>query len=84
MKEYLPIGSIITIGDSKQKLMIYGRGQIMRNNEQVWDYVACMYPYGHIDEKFNCFFNHADISEIIWVGYVDKEELIFKEHLYNI
>lgn len=75
----LPIGTIVmlhgfTVNDQEKKVMIYGRKQVSSKTGDVYDYVACIYPEGNISSTYNVFFNHDDISRIIFKGYEDAEE----------
>ncbi|WPC41626.1 DUF4176 domain-containing protein [Clostridium sp. JS66] len=56
MEKYLPIGSIVLLKGGQKKLMIYGRKQIDSGTKKEWDYVACIYPEGNIDLKYNYLF----------------------------
>ncbi|PFC32833.1 hypothetical protein CN282_26485, partial [Bacillus thuringiensis] len=46
-----------------------------------WDYVACYYPIGNISTEYNMFFNHEHISEVIFTGYVNEDEIKLREDL---
>jgi len=82
MKEsnLLPLGSIAILNGGEKKLMIYGRGQIAENNE-AFDYVACLWPEGNLDVEHTYLFNHSDIDMIVHIGYSDDEDLAFLEVL---
>ncbi|NMO97809.1 DUF4176 domain-containing protein [Paenibacillus lemnae] len=80
-EELLPIGSVVTFKDWNQTLMIYGRMQNDSKNGKRWDYVACFYPHGNINAESNVFFNHKDISKVVFKGYVNEEEHKFRELL---
>ncbi len=72
---YLPIGSVVTLQGGSQPIMIYGRKQIDENDGE-WDYLACMYPEGNLGEKYNVFFDHKDIENVLFKGYdtvIDRE-----------
>jgi hypothetical protein len=77
MNELLPIGSIVLLKNGKKKIMIYGRRQFAANDQKEYDYVACLYPEGNINEDYTYLFNHSDISEVIFEGYSDEEETEF-------
>lgn len=80
-KEILPIGSVIKIEGIPNLIMIYGR-KVSRNEENVnYDYVGCPYPLGFITIHQNIFFNHNDISTIIFKGYENHEEKLLKIQL---
>lgn len=72
---YLPIGTVVTLRGGSQPIMIYGRKQVDVNDDE-WDYLACMYPEGNLGEKYNVFFDHADIENVLFKGYdtvIDRE-----------
>ena len=80
-EELLPIGSVVKFKDWDQTLMIYGRMQTDSNTQKRWDYVACFYPHGNLTKDTNIFFNHKDISAIVFKGYVNDEEIAFRDAL---
>lgn len=81
MEKYLPIGSVVTLKNGKKKLMIYGRRQIQTGTETEWDYVACLYPEGNINEKYVFLFNHEKVDKVFHLGYRDEEEQEFIKRL---
>ena len=84
MKALLPIGSIVLLKNGEKKIMIYGRRQLAVNTSEEYDYVACLYPEGNINEEFTYLFNHSDIREVVHEGYSDEEDKIFLENLYSV
>lgn len=83
MKEYLPIGSIVLLNNGTKKVMIYGRRQ-MNMEKKIFDYVACLYPEGNINEQYNFLFNNEDIAEVIFKGFEDDEEKEFLNMLTSL
>jgi len=77
MKEYLPLGSIVLLAEGKKAIMIYGRKQIHTASGEEFDYVACLYPEGNINEEFTYLFNHDQIEKVIHTGYTDDEDKQF-------
>ena len=55
MKEYLPIGSVVTLKQGTKKVMICGRIQKETKQGQIYDYCACLYPEGMIDSDLSIF-----------------------------
>ena len=84
MKEYLPLGSIVLLENGEKRIMIYGRKQILAKTNDVYDYVACLYPEGNINDEFTYLFNHSDIREVVYTGFTDEEDKAFLEHLNSI
>lgn len=72
MKDLLPIGSVVLLKEATKSLMIIGTTQIDDENNQ-YDYVACMFPEGYIDEETFFLFNHEDILQIEFVGCINAE-----------
>ncbi|MEH7013499.1 DUF4176 domain-containing protein [Neobacillus niacini] len=82
MEKYLPIGSVVQLQGGTKRVMIYGRNQQQIDTDQVWDYIACLYPEGNISEEYMYLFNHEQIDKVYFVGFQDEEEFEFrKEHL---
>ena len=71
---YLPIGTVVTLVNGIKPIMIYGRKQIQQGNENIWDYVACLYPEGNIGEDYNVFFQHEEIDKIYHYGLKSSDE----------
>jgi len=69
MKKYLPLGSVVILEDGEKTIMIYGRKQIHAETEKEYDYVACLYPEGNLNDDFTYLFNHEQIKDVIHVGY---------------
>lgn len=80
MNDLLPLGSVVILENGEQKLMITSRVPLYNNQGTIgyFDYGACLYPNGHVDQQM-FFFNHSDIKEVFFEGYVDKSELEFQK-----
>ncbi len=77
--ELLPIGSVVKFKTWEQPLMIYGRKQEDSKTKETWGYVACYYPIGNVSTEYNMFFNHEYISEVIFTGYINEDEIKLRE-----
>ena len=76
----IPNGYIVLLKGGSKKLMIYGRKQLLlKENEQIYDYLAVPYPEGYINPDYSYVFNHSDIKEIIFYGFINEEK--FKQIL---
>ena len=80
MKEFLPMGSIVRLKESKKKLMIIGRLQKRTDEEKIFDYLAIFYPIGSVDNHV-VLFDEGDIGELVFRGYCDVEEQEFVKFL---
>lgn len=81
MKQLMPIGTVVLLKEGEKRLMIYGIMQIHGEDGQQYDYVACLYPEGHIGEDHTYLFNHEDIEKVDFVGFVDVEFQAFRDAL---
>ena len=79
----LPIGSIVYLKEGKSKLMILNRGPIIEKEgeKRLFDYAGCFYPQGLVPENV-FYFNHENIDEVVYEGFIDEEEERF-EKLYQ-
>lgn len=80
MKKLLPNGSVVTLKDGKKSLMIIGAMQKDEENN-VYDYIACVYPEGYINSELFFLFNHEDIDNVRFVGYIDAESQAYMQML---
>ena len=68
--DYLPLGSIVNIKDSDDKIMIIGyHAKKDENDTRIYDYKGCIYPKGIIDMNKTLFFNDSEIINILFEGY---------------
>lgn len=81
----LPLGSVVILKDAKEekKLMIVVRNPVLTKEgvRCYTDYAACVYPVGVEGEIFH-YFNHQNIKEILFTGYVDELERKYQK-LYS-
>lgn len=51
--DILPLGSVVRLKNGDVKLMIISRAPLSEENNMIgyYDYSACMYPMGQVDEK---------------------------------
>jgi hypothetical protein len=61
--------------------MIYGRKQKQEGTDNIWDYVACLYPEGNIDPTKSYMFNDNQIERVYFIGFQDTEEFEFQKYL---
>lgn len=83
MEQLLPLGTIIYLHQSREKIMIISRGAIYGDDEEEYfDYLGCIYPTG-IDKEHTIFFNHDNVDQVIFKGYYDESEERFAKLYYN-
>ena len=74
ISDLLPIGSIVTLDDSEDKLMIFGILQSTgQESDEQYDYIGVPYPMGNSGPDNQFLFQHDNIDEIIHIGYEDEE-----------
>ena len=83
-EKYLPIGTVVLLKEAKKKLMITGFYVKSPDNEKTFDYSACVYPEGVLDSRKNLLFDHDEIQDIFYLGYVSDEEKEFKAKLNDV
>ncbi|WP_339177687.1 DUF4176 domain-containing protein [Oceanobacillus sp. FSL W7-1293] len=98
MESLLPNGTIVLLKGGNKRLMIYGRKQLVTDEEmenlqteeeenteqQMYDYIGVPYPEGYISQEYTYVFNHADIIDIVSHGYEDEEEEKFQKILRQV
>ena len=78
-KDLLPIGSVVLLKGGEKRLMICGRIQAKRGDDNIYDYSACYYPEGIIDSTSMYFFNRDSIDRVFFIGFQDLEEISYRE-----
>ena len=78
----LPIGTVVTVKDASRKMMIVGILQTSGGKE--YDYMAVLYPEGFLDQDHFYLFNHADIAEVTFLGFMDAEYQVFRSNLQKV
>lgn len=81
MKDFMPIGSVVTLKKGTKRIMICGRLQERDEDKKVFDYCACYYPEGILNPDELFLFNNEDIDRVFFVGHQDGEEFAFREYL---
>ena len=86
MKEkFLPIGTVVLLKGGNKRAMITGFCSVAQENqEKIYDYSGCVYPEGYLSSNQVCLFDHDQIEKIFFEGFVDEEEVQFKEKLNRI
>ena len=82
---YLPIGTVCTLKGINSQIMIIGYYSITYNGTiKIYDYSGVVYPEGILMKNRNVSFNHADISNVDFLGYRnEKYDLLNKKMLSN-
>lgn len=78
MKNLLPIGSVVRLKEGEKYLIIIGWLQ-MDDDGRNFDYIACAFPEGYVNNETFFLFNHEDIVEVEFVGCVNAQSQAFFE-----
>lgn len=81
MKEFLPLGSVVTLKNGTKRVMIVGRLQNKTGEEEIYDYASVLWPEGLVDSSHFYLFNQEDIDCMYHVGLEDIEEFNFRFRL---
>lgn len=73
IRELLPIGSVVMLKGGVKRLMIFGIKQTQNDTGEEYDYIGVLYPEGNIGDQGQFLFNHSDIEDVFFEGYVDEE-----------
>lgn len=83
IKEYLPVGTIVTLKKGTKKLMVFGIVQSVQETEDAeikeYDYIGVPYPEGNMGADFQYLFNHEDVETVYFRGFedIERQEFIF-------
>lgn len=72
MKDLLPIGSVVMLKEATKSLMIVGTMQRDEDGNE-FDYISVVFPEGYINSEYFFLFNHEDIVDVKFVGYINAE-----------
>ena len=81
-KKFLPLGTVVLLENGGKKVVITGFCcNDSENPGEMYDYSGCVYPEGFISYDQIGLFNHDQIKEICYMGYINEEEKVFKDQL---
>ncbi len=84
-EKYLPVGTVCLLQNGTKKVMITGFCVKSPDVEgRVFDYIGCLYPEGVISSDQNLLFDHSQIAQVFYKGYVCDEEIDFKKKLVEV
>lgn len=73
IKDLLPLGTVVLLKEASKKLMIVGYKPIAPDAETEYDYIGVLFPEGFIGNNSSFLFNHEDINDTVFIGYVNPE-----------
>lgn len=81
IKEYIPIGSVVSLYDASQKILIVGYLQKNNQDDKLWDYVGVLYPNGYLTPSRMVLFDREQIEKKYYMGCQNVEQFQFQEQL---
>lgn len=81
-KKFLPVGTIVRINNSDNMLMI--TGFLISNKNVCYDYCGCVYPEGILQSEIKLLFNHDEIDDIVYLGFLTDEYRLFNNKLIEL
>lgn len=83
--KFLPIGTVCLLKEAEKEIMIIGYiPKEKKDDYKIYDYMACLYPEGILNNENALVFNHNQISEIRYLGYNDIEYEKFNVEMKNL
>lgn len=80
--DWLPLGTVVSVDDSGQKVMIIGRIQQDANHpENKCEYSAVLYPQGLLNPEENYMFNFSQVKQIHFLGFSNEDNEMFEKQL---
>jgi hypothetical protein len=80
--KFLPIGTVCLLKGASRYVMITGFLPVsLDRKKRMFDYNGCPYPYGIMSTDRNMVFNHEQIKEVIFMGYVNADANEFLQTL---
>ena len=67
--KFLPIGTVVNLKNVTKDLMITGYLCMREDGTKVYDYSACFYPEGSINQNISLAFNHENIEKVLYPGF---------------
>ncbi len=81
-EKYLPIGSIVKVKGLNKKMMIAGYYSLeYKNSVKIYDYAGYVYPEGLLVKNNSFSFNHSDITNVEFMGYMDEAYKTLNQNL---
>lgn len=75
-EKLLPVGSVVLLNGADKELMVIGILPV--NDGKQYDYISVLHPEGYLSEKYIFMFNHSDIAQIKFIGYVNAAHQVFR------
>ena len=81
IENLFPAGSVVSLEGAQKKLMIVGISVFSEDENTTYDYIGVPYPEGFISSELMFLFNHADIAQVHFLGFVDAEFQAFRANV---
>lgn len=78
-KNFYPVGTIVSLFNTKERLMIAGYLQRNNQSDKIWDYVGVLYPVGFLTPNRMVLFDQEQIENIYYIGCQNVEHFKFMD-----
>lgn len=75
----LPLGSVVRLKEAEKRLLVVGI--VQESQGKRFDYMGMLYPEGFIGNEYTFLFNHEDIEEVDFIGFIDTEHQMFRSNV---
>lgn len=81
-EKFLPIGTVVILKGGTKKIMITGYCvETIAKKDKIFDYRGCPYPTGVLESAGVALFDHNQIKEICYKGFVNEESVNLSDKL---
>lgn len=87
IEELLPVGSVVLLQKAQKKMVIMGIMPVKHSgegNDIAYEYMGVPYPEGYMGGDTALLFNHEDIKDVYFTGYVNEERDSFIKIMQGI
>ena len=82
--DWLPMGSVVKLSGADVPIMVTGRLQRTKQDDKVFEYSGCSWPYGFEDSSHAVLFDGNRIEHVLFLGYRTDAELAWCEQLTEV
>lgn len=84
-EKYLPMGSVVRLKGATKRIMIVGYLAVRHEQPDiVYTYSGISYPEGFMSNDQIILFNHDQIEEISFKGFVSEEQQVYERHILKV
>ena len=81
-EKFLPIGTVVLKGADKNVMITNYYVYSKSAKDKIYEYGGCPFPAG-VKEDMTIGFDHSDIENIVFMGYVNEEQKELSKYLID-